>query len=216
MNSSMFAITIEYSIVISMWCVCKSEDKHLNGSFINNNSTYENSSVLSYQNGNITKSEYSVLDKSQTFNDTVLIQNPASKSPNATSFEDRRHKGPVRIIIVGPVATVSIIIFLCIAYYFHNAQLNRKAKRLSMTLYVRSSLHLDDNINNCDALFTPKHKDAPEDDHEDSIEQLSPRRKSTISLSPPMINNFKRISSVSVDHAILSLSAPRRHSTFIL
>lgn len=55
-------------------------------------------------------------------------------------------KLPLSIIIAGPTAAVSIMLFLCIAFYFHNAQLNKKAERLSFSLYMIEEPSIDVSI----------------------------------------------------------------------
>ncbi|KAL4224755.1 hypothetical protein ACF0H5_015452 [Mactra antiquata] len=162
-----------------------------------------------------------------TFNDGLVIYNdsntltnavqrflPSFEALNTTSSDDRSRPLPVKMIIIGPAATLSIIIFLCIAYYFHNSQLNKKAKRLSMALTIRSSFGLDDKGDNPDIASVAQYNHVPEEELDFNCDKLSPRRSSQPPLSSP--RSFNAVSSVDMDQAILTLSSPRRHSTFIL
>lgn len=135
-------------------------------------------------------------------------------------FQEPKKDLPLALIIAGPTAAVSIFIFLCIAYYFHNAQLNRKAKRLSITLYVPPDLNSISS--NCSSpTGTPAQRFVQLSRLSRDSDMFGPRRKSMLSVQalsiPPNVHN-KRGSNWSAlaDQEILSLSAPRRHSTFIL
>lgn len=139
---------------------------------------------------------------------------------SASLFQEPKKDLPLALIIAGPTAAVSIFIFLCIAYYFHNAQLNRKAKRLSVTLYVPPDLNSISS--NCSSpAGTPAQRFVQLSRLSRDSDMFGPRRKSMLSVQalsiPPNVHN-KRGSNWSAlaDQEILSLSAPRRHSTFIL
>ena len=130
---------------------------------------------------------------------------------------------PLGMIIAGPAAAVGIMIFLCATYYWHTVQLDRQAKRLSITLFVTP----DDKTKDSDApapsrpqrLVPSKSKTFLNAEFSGGYNQ---RRKSTLSapttLMPPSASMGKRGSSWSAlaDQEIINLSAPRRHSTFIL
>ena len=130
---------------------------------------------------------------------------------------------PLGMIIAGPAAAVGIMIFLCATYYWHTVQLDRQAKRLSITLFVTP----DDKTKDIDApapsrsqrLVPSKSKTFMNAEFSGGYNQ---RRKSTLSapttLMPPSASMGKRGSSWSAlaDQEIINLSAPRRHSTFIL
>lgn len=185
------------------------------------------------------------VDKSVLFNDTWANSAPMDNQFNASigivfqngsvkqemennnslvlmkaAFKGRKKELPLAMIIAGPTAAVSICIFLCIAYYFHNAQLNSRAKRLSITLYV--SPDLNSISSNCSSpIFTSPQRLAPTRRMSRDSDIVSPRRKSSVSVhthSKPANSHGKRGSNWSAlaDQEILTLSAPRRHSTFIL
>lgn len=55
-------------------------------------------------------------------------------------------KLPLSIIITAPAVAAGIMLFLCIAFYFHNLQLNKKAQRISLTLIVAQQTPSKENI----------------------------------------------------------------------
>ena len=161
---------------------------------------------------------------------------------NGFTYEPKREL-PMAIIIAGPAAAAGIFLFLCVAYYFHNAQLNEKAKRLSYTLYI--SPEASTETTKCDTYtvapttprtpqnltpasrpksppLTPFGRQHSRDSSASIKSTNSQRRKSTLTV--PSINvpggspMGKRGSNWSAlaDQEILILSAPRRHSTFII
>lgn len=142
---------------------------------------------------------------------------------------------PMAMIIAGPAAAISIFLFLCIAYYFHNLQLNKKVKRLSITLYVTPDPSTESS--NCDSnngharthRLVPAPSPSPvpfggESRHHSRESDIfngfsSQRRKSIMpppTLGVPNMNKRGSNWSALADQEILNLSAPRRHSTFIL
>lgn len=165
--------------------------------------------------------------KNQTSKNAIVIVTDSSVDSQAvTTFHERKKELPLKIIIAGPTAAVSIAVFLCVAYYFHNAQLNKTAKRLSITLYVNPTVRSNSVVSTTPPVnFNPVRRQSmagfPRNHRSyQDIVPMAPRRKSTMSLhggtGPPANLHSKRISSFSVDQEILTLSAPRRHSTFII
>lgn len=187
--------TMDNSAVIfnGTWTNPAPKDNHFNASFGN-----------VFQNGSVTKE--------MEHNNSLIVMK--------TAFENRKKELPLAMIIAGPTAAVSICIFLCIAYYFHNAQLNSRAKRLSITLYVSPDLNSVSSTCSSPTFMSPQRQVPTRRMSRDS-DIFSPRRKSTLSVhtpSKPASTHGKRGSNWSAlaDQEILSLSAPRRHSTFIL
>ena len=141
-----------------------------------------------------------------------------SNAQSSSAHENTEKELPVALIIAVPTTAVSIFLFLCVSYYFHNAQLNRKAKRLSRSLYVPPDLtSLSSNCSSPSQTHKYIHTTRSSRDND----MLGPRRKSMISihtLAIPSSIQGKRGPNWSAlaDQEILNLSAPRRHSTFIL
>lgn len=150
-----------------------------------------------------------------------------SASSERISYRPKKEL-PLAMIIAGPTAAVSICLFLCIAYYFHNAQLNKKAARLSFTLYVSPEESVESTT--CD-IIPPAPRalkmvpvspcPSPRLSRESDTPFNNQRRKSTLTvhtLGVPGNLQGKRGSNWSAfaDQEILILSAPRRHSTFII
>ena len=136
----------------------------------------------------------------------------------------REKELPLTIIIVGPAAAVGICLFLCIAFYFHNMQLNNQAKRLSITLNVPPQPHyisnafLDINSTGTQQPMQPSPSPSVRIPRDDMF-AYNQKRKSTVStLNVPSTLQHKRGSSWSAyaDQETLTLAAPRRHSTFII
>ena len=151
---------------------------------------------------------------------TKGVQDMTDSSLDYLNYTPKREL-PMAMIIAGPVAAVSIMLFLCASYYWHTVQLDRQAKQLSITLFVTP----DCKDTNGDLPVRPQKLVPSKSKHlrENSDFNLySQRRKSTLSvptsLVPPPLAMGKRGSSWSAlaDQEILNLSAPRRHSTFIL
>jgi hypothetical protein len=144
----------------------------------------------------------------------------AQTSPS--TYEQSKRNLPVAMIIAGPTAAASIFIFLCVAYYFHNAQLNRKAECLSVTLFVPQSVNsLSSNCSSPTCVLPPPHRYIHTARLSRDSDILGPRRKSmisihTLSLPPSIMGKRGSNWSALADQEILSLSGPRRHSTFIL
>jgi hypothetical protein len=145
-----------------------------------------------------------------------------ARPPASTAYKKAKRELPMALIIAGPTAAASIFIFLCVAYYFHNAQLNRKAKRLSATLFVPQDVNsLSSNCSSPTGVLPPSQRYIHTARLSRDSDIFGPRRKSMISIHtlsmPPSVHG-KRGSNWSAlaDQEILSLSAPRRHSTFIL
>ena len=179
--------------------------------------------------------KHRVVDEESNFT-YDLADNVTTTSDNNTSKEEiaeinsskeyltftPKKELPLAMIIAGPAAAVGIMIFLCATYYWHTVQLDRQAKRLSITLFVTPDEKAKDGdtptSSRTQRLVPSKSK--PLLNNEFSA-VYSQRRKSTLSvptLLPPSSAMGKRGSSWSAlaDQEIVNLSAPRRHSTFIL
>ncbi|KAL4224752.1 hypothetical protein ACF0H5_015449 [Mactra antiquata] len=249
------------AIIVTMCIYCvnggclNGEQMDLNTGLCSETSTNNNSGIVKTENGS------AELNNSLDYNSTTLDSTTGNYSQNSSTFLDIDVKVKVTtglpyqpkknqhltIIIVGGTAAVSIALFLCIAYYFHNAQLNKKAKRLSFTIYVSPEPSSDSIVSDPPRLTrVPKSipnsprpslrlsreaSPAPRFSREaspnawlavDNGDVFSQRRKSTLTantLSIPSNIQGKRGSqnwNAFADHEILTLSAPRRHSTFII
>ena len=183
--------------------------------------------------------EYNLDNSTITGNTSVRELKIVSDKKSSTETMDQfppppRKELPMAMIIAGPAAAVSIFLFLCIAYYFHNLQLNKKVKRLSITLYVTPDPSTESS--NCDssnghARTTHKLVPAPSPSpvssrgsgprtHSRDNDIFSNTRRKSImppsSLGVPNMNKRGSNWSAIADKEILTLSAPRRHSTFII
>ena len=174
-------------------------------------------SVLDSRNSSST--DLAQTDTKTGNNDTAkAVKDMTNSSLDYVIFPPRREL-PLAMIIAGPVAAISILLFLCVTYYWHTVQLDKQAKRLSITLFVRP----DNKENDGDARASTQKLVPIKSKHfrESDLNMHSQRRKSTLSvptLVPPSAAMGKRGSSWSAlaDQEIINLSAPRRHSTFIL
>ncbi|KAL4224754.1 hypothetical protein ACF0H5_015451 [Mactra antiquata] len=166
------------------------------------------------------------LDENMTSPKAIIyVADDKAVADSANPVHGGRKELPLRIIIAGPTAAVSIAVFLCVAYYFHNAQLNKKAKRLSITLYVNPTVRANSATSAISVYNNPARRQSvpglPRNQRSfQDFTSMPPSRKSIVSLhgmsGPPPNLYHKRISSFSMDQEILTLSAPRRHSTFII
>lgn len=84
-------------------------------------------------------------------------------------------KLPLSIIITAPSVAAGITLFLCIAFYFHNLQLNKKAQRISLTLIV--------------AQQTPSKQNIKEHRSASSLPPVSSFRTSSLQYDRPSRNN---------------------------
>lgn len=127
------------------------------------------------------------------------------------SSNRKEHELPISLIIASPVAAVTIIVFLCIAYYCHASQLDERAKQLAIQIAVGEYPGENENIR------VRVHRPSrcyPSME----ADMLHQKRKSLRTPTPPPPGS-KRGSmnwSAIADQEILTLAAPRRHSTFIL
>ncbi|KAL4224756.1 hypothetical protein ACF0H5_015453 [Mactra antiquata] len=140
---------------------------------------------------------------------------------NSATLKNRQL--PVNIIIAGPVVTVFIVIFLCISYYFHNSQLNKKARQIQLTLHDAADVSLnyekDDEINSVElsAILETQESSEQITGERQRSEGSSPGRSDDAHLRASVSGDHpKRVSNYSIEQAILIMSSPRRHSTFIL
>lgn len=70
---------------------------------------------------------------------------PGSEQVQPWFPDERPRKLPLSIIITAPTVAVCIMLFLCFAFYFHNAQLNKKAEKISLTLLVKQQTEREEN-----------------------------------------------------------------------
>jgi hypothetical protein len=106
-----------------------------NGSFLSNCSEITN---------DITETNIQQLNSSLEANASRTIRENVTNAPQTNwnpEYPERRL--PLAIIIAGPSAAIFVFLFLCIAFYFHNLQLNQKAARLSLTVYVTQDTGFD-------------------------------------------------------------------------
>lgn len=176
------------------------------------------------------------LDANLTLNKTSNVSN--AKLP--WTPDDPPKELPFAIIVAGPTAAFFVIIFLCVAFYFHNVQLNKKAQKMSYTMYVSpdlsSGLNTDDTATPNLLLIHSNESSSASNlrVHRDSSAQNTrmsrdgsalsirlsrdsdiaiPQRKSTVSLGLP--SRGSTLSAFS-DQEVVHQSSKRKHSIFIL
>lgn len=150
-------------------------------------------------------------------NNNTLVSLSSMNSTNYVIVEKKNssnrkeHELPISLIIASPVAAVTIIVFLCIAYYCHASQLDERAKQLAIQIAVGEYPAENENIR------VRVHR--PSRCYPNlETDMLHQKRKSLRTPTPPPPGT-KRGSmnwSAIADQEILTLAAPRRHSTFIL
>ena len=176
--------------------------------------------------------------KNNSTTEMVMISNENSSTKRPMENKNNRHfklsntiqhhrekELPLPIIIAGPAAAVGIFLFLSIAYYFHNMQLNNQAKRLSITLNIapqpdhNSNTQIESNVTCSQQLIPPSPSPSVRIARDEFA--FNQKRKNTLAvptLTVPPTLQHKRGSSWSAfaDQEMLTLAAPRRHSTFII
>lgn len=143
--------------------------------------------------------------------ETKNIPANASKNTGWTT-EDPRSELPLPILIASPVAALSIVLLICIAYKWHSIQLDEQAKKFAIE---RAADQSDAPASPCRAtqrLVPPGHARAECDLN------AGGKRKSLLTPTPPPSISRSRASLWSADQEVLTHvhASPRRHSTFIL
>ncbi|XP_045159636.2 uncharacterized protein LOC123525029 [Mercenaria mercenaria] len=232
--------------VIVQQCICTDNSEGFNTTWNKENSYIEN-----YLNGSEMPSQsYDVQETnfSKSYNETKILNKTLSipvnitrgwKEPWKPTYPEKQL--PFVIIVVGPTAAFTIILFLCVSFYFHNLQLNRKAQKLSLTLYVTpdsNSLTREDDeialpvlpIVNINGSTSPKTPHLSRElsvnsmrlSRENSVQSMRlsrdievfcTQKKSTISLGLPSRGSTL---SAFADQKIVNESAKRKRSIFIL
>ena len=125
--------------------------------------------------------------------------------------EDYVHRDlPLPLLIASPVAAVSIIIFVCVAYYCHSSQLDARARQLALKYAVIST----------EPPACSRGIPSTSSVDMDLIRKTSLRPSTSRTSTPnPTPNGSKRGSMNWVaigDQEVITYTAARRHSTFIL
>lgn len=122
------------------------------------------------------------------------------------------HNPPIPLLIASSVAAVSILIFICLAYYCHSLQLDSRARQLAVKLATRTSF-----------VGVPPSFTSTSIMSATDSELSYQKRRSTLrapSLTPSVPSSRSLRGSVNwsalADHDLVTYSAPRRHSTFII
>ncbi|KAK3597445.1 hypothetical protein CHS0354_041858 [Potamilus streckersoni] len=144
------------------------------------------------------------------FNGTHSVFRGRTKKDNGDDIPHPGRELPIPIIIASPVAAVSIVIFVCVAYKWHTIQLDQKAKEIVAHL---AEIHSEEPLCNVPKIHVPMQSRGSDS------ELYGQRRKSLLRTpTPPPGLGSKRGSSWSAlaDQEIVHSASPRRHSTFIL
>lgn len=208
------------NLLLRHYCGCTdSKDIVKNSTVIKMNSTNETHITSEWAHLSNDTLEYYKLNGVEN----TSFATDSEKVSLVTEFPRHRRKElPLAIIIAGPAATFSICIFLCIAFYFHNLQLNNRAKTLSFTLHIKPDVSSESTI--CTSSTSTQVQLLPQTSNARGLsrdEILSQKRKSALTAPtlpvPPTVQQ-KRGSSWSAlaDQEIVSIPAPRKHSTFLL
>lgn len=119
---------------------------------------------------------------------------------------------PIPLLIASPVAAVSILIFVCIAYYCHAAQLDERARQMAIRM-ASGQTEMTKSVTTMTIIEPSNETDYPI--------YTKRERRSTLKPPPTPSPSFlgpKRTSvnwGAMADHELVSYS-PRRHSTFII
>lgn len=151
----------------------------------------------------------------QTLNGSVtnVTVEVASDGDTLTEYSGSPPRDPpIPLLIASSVAAVSILIFICLAYYCHSLQLDSRARQLAVKLATRTSF----------VGVPPSHTSTSIMSATDS-ELSYQKRRNTLrapSLTPSVPSSRSLRGSVNwsalADHDLVTYSAPRRHSTFII
>lgn len=119
---------------------------------------------------------------------------------------------PIPLLIASSVAAIGILIFICLAYYCHSLQLDSRARQLAVKLATKTSF----------VGVPPSYTSTSIMSATDS-ELSYQKRRNTLrapSLTPSVPSSRSLRGSVNwsalADHDVVTYSAPRRHSTFII
>lgn len=122
-------------LISTRQCACTDENVNDSINYESENGSELNSSSGMYRNNETHIKQLNVPFETNTASglnhDNIT---DATKIP--WTSESPEKELPLALIIAGPTAAVFVFLFLCIAFYFHNLQLNQKAAQLSLTLYV--------------------------------------------------------------------------------
>ena len=147
--------------------------------------------------------------------ETRNIPTNTSKNTGWTT-EDPRSELPLPILIASPVAALSIVLLICIAYKWHSIQLDDQAKKLAIERAAdQSAVPM---VATAQRLVSPGHAKAERD------LAAGGKRKSLRTPTPTSSISRSRASLWSADQEVLTHhhahagahASPRRHSTFIL
>ena len=142
------------------------------------------------------------------------IPTNASRNTGLTT-EQPDSELPLPILIASPVAAISIVILICIAYKWHSVQLDEQAKKLAIE---RAADQCPSPCDPCSPCRTTQRL-VPSGQARADGEVTGGRRKSLRTPTPPpSVSRSSRASLWSADQEVLTHvhSSPRRHSTFIL
>lgn len=154
-------------------------------------------------------------EHNQTLNESITNVSLILDSDTNTLTEysgPPAHDPPIPLLIASSVAAVSILIFICLAYYCHSLQLDSRARHLAVKLATRTSF-----------VGVPPSFTSTSIMSATDSELSYQKRRNTLrapSLTPSVPSSRSLRGSVNwsalADHDIVTYSAPRRHSTFII
>ncbi|KAK6168379.1 hypothetical protein SNE40_020929 [Patella caerulea] len=157
---------------------------------------------------NITNiSNYSIFNGSSD-NHVIEIPRPitAPLGPeNAKEF-------PLALVVASAVVAVSIVIFFCIAYYWHSSQLDKRAQMLAIQQVADAECGL---ATRSPERERPMIEESPGNGHPGGGGIAAGRKNRGRRVSSPTNSGGKRGSTVT-DKDILTHYAARRHSTFFI
>ena len=144
-------------------------------------------------------------------NEDNILTNTSNTS-GLTSAEPHSEL-PLPILIASPVAALSIVILICIAYKWHSVQLDEQAKKLAIEKAVGQCN--DSPCHPCSPCRAT-HRLVPPGQARAESDMTGTRRKSLRTPTPSISRS--RGSLWSADQEVLTHvhASPRRHSTFIL
>lgn len=129
-----FIVTVQHIL-----CMITTENVTVDSDRLNHdkNSSIEYFQLKDYQ---ITKFQ-NITEESNTT--TISTTNVTKVQQMTWTPEEPEKELPFAIIVAGPTAAFIVIVFLCVAFYFHNVQLNKNAHKISLTLYVEPEENSD-------------------------------------------------------------------------
>lgn len=186
-----------------------------------NNTTEPNLlfTLFNFTSTNLSNNDVSSQVPSSSIFTTQEIRTTPATTEVVGMFNGPPGKNPMPLLIASPVAAVSILIMVCIAYYCHASQLDRRAKQLADQL-TAEGLYMDFEIKiNNSSINTPVLSSSDSD-------KLLCTQKRRNALLPPVpvspngsISRSPRASinwSAVADQELVNYTSPRRHSTFII